>query len=595
MPRRAQWIVAVFLYSVWALAFSASCARRSPELIAVGRLSPDRIAERDLLTISGQGFVTGAEAVVKFSGNVFCAAEPPRKVNVEHTGVAVDSGTIELQVAPEFAASFFDGSNVERATHATFRGEVRVSFIPRLPGAPPIAGKARDVVFDVFLARSNTATTAPAVDEPPAILDFLGITVEELGERGLSVTQVVSGKPAALAGIHVGDVITTWGDLRVHRSSDLEPFPGQRLVSAKLTRANVATTFPVVVPVEGFAAPSASGWWVGLVLLGGLVIPLLLSRSKVSEWLVWFAVGQPRGREDPLRWSARSLAIGPFLLLSAMFLLLAVERRLLPHELDLVWLVMGASMLVALFGVAAARHKQRFSLLSLTGVLVRQIPLQLSWWICVLAIVLEYGRASLWELSSVQTLDPRSFGAFTSPSSFLITLALLLASALLTMCSYATPTLDETTFWRKVNGVSRVLGDTAALLLGGVVIAVFLGGWSLRLQPPSNFGVGEALSFQLRFTLFYVGFLSLRRWLPAAPAESFEYFGSRWLLPLAMAALFLLPIWGAEIWPPWLRSGVRALLLCLAVFTVFGVPVLFVGLRRLAAARVRASGLNPWL
>src|SRR5690606_25155674 len=110
----------------------------------------------------------------------------------------------------------------------------------------------------------------------------------------------------------------------------------------------------------------------------------------------------------------------------------------------------------------AARRRQRFSLMCLTAVLIRQLPLHLSWWICVLALVLEHGRTSVWELSSVQTLDPRSFGAFASPSSFLITMALLLGSGLLTVSSYASPAVEETAFWRKVNGLSRILGDTAA-------------------------------------------------------------------------------------------------------------------------------------
>src|SRR5688572_18796077 len=99
MPRRAHWIVAVLLYSLGAC---FGCARRTPELIAVSRVSPDRLAERDVMTITGDGFVTGAEALVKFSGTVYRPAQPARKVNVEHRAVAVDAETIELQATPEF-------------------------------------------------------------------------------------------------------------------------------------------------------------------------------------------------------------------------------------------------------------------------------------------------------------------------------------------------------------------------------------------------------------------------------------------------------------------------------------------------------------
>lgn len=453
----------------------------------------------------------------------------------------------------------------------------------------------RDVTLDVFSTQEQQKPASGGRAPAAPFLEFLGFDVEELGERGLRVSKITSGRPAALAGLRDGDVIARWSNVRVHRLEDLEPFPGQRAAEVSVVRQGIAGEFPLIVGVEGYRPASASGWWMGLVSIGALVITLILSRSTVSQWLLWLALVLNRGSEALAKPVDKSHAVGPFLFVSLLFLALAVERRLFPSELDLVWVTMAASVLAALFALAAARRRQRFSLVSYAALLFRQLPVHLGWWTCVLVVVLEYGRASVWELGVVQTLNPRSFGAFASPASFLVTLALLLASGLLTLCSYAPSGTVEGPFWKRVNRVSRTLGDTAALLLGGVVLAVFLGGWSTRFEPSTELGVGEALSFQLRFTLFYVGFVLLRRAVPSAPAESFYYFGTRWLLPLALAALISLPIWGADVWPTWLRSGTRALLLCMGTFLAVGIPALVFGLRRVFGGRLRATGLNPWL
>jgi hypothetical protein len=595
MPRRAQWIVAVFLYCVGALFVLASCTHRNPELIAVSRVSPDRVAERDLLTITGEGFVVGAEARIEFSGTVYRAGVELHKVNIEHRGVAVDSDSIELQVTSDLARRFCEGPGELRASHATFRGELRVSFVPRLQGAPPIQGKARTVVLDVFVTRDapDTRTGVPAVPTPRSpILEFLGLTVEELGEMGLRVQAVVPDKPAADAGLRVNDVITAWNNVRVHRVEDLEPFPGQRLVDARLERAEVATDVSLVVPVEGYAPRSASGWWAGVVLIGLLVITLFLSRTRVSEWLVWLTWNVPRNGETAGR---RQWAIGPFLVVSAIFAVLAMQRRLLPDQLDLVWVMVVVSGLTALSGMAAARRKQHFSLISLAGVSLRQVPLHLCWWLGVLVIVLEYGRTSVWELSRSQTVDPRSFGAFASPTSFACAAALLVASGCLTLAHYGADETGERPFWKLLGRASRSAGDVAALLVGGLAIAVYFGGWSFGWESPKTFGVAAALSFQARFTAFYFGFLVARRWLPAAPGRVVESFALKRVIPIVVLGMVLLPVWSAEVWPAWLRSGIQTLLLGLGVLVVVGVPAILLGIRRLTASRLRTSGLNPWI
>jgi NADH:ubiquinone oxidoreductase subunit H len=598
MPRRVHWIVAVLLYSLSASLCFVGCARRTPELIAVSRVSPDRLAERDVMTISGEGFVVGAEALVKFSGTVYRPAQPARKVNVEQRALAVDAENVELQATPEFIAQFCGNQATADGGHATFRGELRVSFVPRLQGAPPIEGKTQNVVLDLFRGQSGTAAiNSSKVVAGQAMLGFLGLSVVELGEQGLRVVDVLPGKPAFEAGIRSEDRIVSWGNLRVHRRYDLEPFPGQRLVDVKLRRESVATEFPLVVPVEGYAPQSAHGWWIGVVLLGALVISLLLSRSIASRWLVWFAVAAPNAaRYRPITTTSRHwFGLVPFLTVSAIFLGLASQRRLLPDELDLVWVMLAVSVMLALFGVGGARRRQRFSLVGLASVWLRQVPIHLALWACVLVTVLEHGRASVWELASPQTLDPRTFGAFVTPSNFLVAASLALTSIALALCNYAPDAGNGSRFWSKVNAMSRAFGDVASLLLGATLVAVYFGGWSLKLDGPGSLSVGEALSFQARFSLFYAGFVVLRRWVPEAPIESLELLGTRCLLPLAVVSLVVLPVWGADVWPVWMRTATKTLLLSVTALLIAGVPAVMVAMRRMAGAKLRASGLNPWI
>lgn len=563
----------------------------------MSRVSPDRVAERDVLAISGEGFVVGAEALVKFSGMVHRPAQPARKVNVETRALAVDAETIELHATPEMVGKFCGRESGENGAHATFRGEVRVSFVPRLAGAPPIEGRIQNVVLDLF--RAAPQTPARQLDLPtkaPAILGFLGLEVVELGEQGLRVVSAIPGKPAYDAGIRAEDRIVDWADLRVHRAYDLEPFPGQRLVSVNLRRNSVATEFPVIVPIEGYAPQSAHGWWVGLVLLGALVVPLLLSRSSISRWLIWLAVVAPNSAQPRSFATATRHWYGllPFLTVSTIFLGLASQRRALPDELDLVWVMLGVSVMLALFGVGAATRRRRFSLMAMASAWWRQLPIHLGLWTCVLGIVLEHGRASVWELASSQTIDPRTFGAFASPTSFATALGLSATAVALALSNYEVePGVGG--FGAKVNAMSRGFGDMAALLLGATVIAVYFGGWSLGTDTAGQLSVVAALGFQAKFTVFYAGFVMLRRWVPELPLESFERLGMRFVLPTAAAALVLLPIWGADVWPGWMRSATKTLLLCLTVLLAAGVPALLVGLRRVAGARLRASGLNPWI
>src|SRR5690606_30460864 len=100
------------------------------------------------------------------------------------------------------------------------------SFVPRLPGAPPIEGRARDIVLDVFGAPPTGSNNEAVSGAGRGILAFLGLEVVELGEQGLRVVNVLPDKPAFEAGIRPSDRIVAWSNLRVHRSYDLEPFPG---------------------------------------------------------------------------------------------------------------------------------------------------------------------------------------------------------------------------------------------------------------------------------------------------------------------------------------------------------------------------------
>lgn len=596
MLRRAQWIVAVFVYSVCAVLGVGACGRRTPELMAISGLRPSSFAENDLITLAGEGFVLGPEANIRFVGSVFRPAHEVAKIDFRVAGSAVDGENLEVVVTPHMVDELCGKVGEDGASHATFVGELEASFAPRIKGAPPIVGRARKIEFDVF--RAN-----PAVDAKPGkvislrpkqgadattsdLLRALGFEIDETSHT-LAVTGVRDEEPAALGGLHVGDVLHRWSGVRVFSAHDLRVYPGQRIAPVEVVRPGYSSPIQLQIGVEGLSPLGAKGWNLGLLLLGVMMVAVLVSRSQLSQWLVWLAVAKPKTR----RVEVRSFGVMPFLGVSAVFLVLAARRDAVPFELDLPLIGLLCSLTLAFFGVGCAYTERGFSLRALVQVWFWQLPLHLAFAVSMGALVLERGQANVWDLAALQGVSPLTYGAFASPPSFLISMVWAATSAAVAVCASRSRIPGPP--W--LLACTRACGDASSLAIAALSLAVMLGGWSTGASAPQEVGWAQALYFQVRFTAVFFVFGLARRYVPSPPAQAVSFWAWKALVPMASLSLVLLPVWWAEIWPTWVRAGTKGFLLGVGCVLVLGLPLSALLLRRVAHTTGRRTGLNPWL
>jgi hypothetical protein len=595
MVRRAQWIVAVLVYSVCAL-LSVSCARRTPELMAITGLNPVSVTENDLITLKGEGFVLGPEANVRLLGSVFRPGQETENIEARLSGSAVDGENLEVVVTSVLIEQLCGSSGDGGVSHATFRGDVEAAYAPRTKGAPPIVGRVRGIELDVFRtvpvpltesvlrnARTPTSESERSQGHAPETLGF-GFATNTTG--GLTVTSVDEGKAAARAGLRIGDVLQRWSGVRVFSGEDIAVYPGQRYADVRVVRAGHATPMELKIGVAGLSPLGAKGWNTGLVLLGVLIVGVMVSRSSVSQWLVWLAVASPRGRPA----ESRTYGVVPFLGVSAAFVFLALRRDAVPFELDLALVALLSFLGLAFCGVGQAYQERGFSLRALFRVWLGQVPLHLALAIAITALVLERGQASVWGLAAAQGLNPLTYGAFASPPSFLV--AIVWASASVAVAIGGRRGTNKTP--RLLRAFTSACGDTASLAIAAMLLAVFFGGWSTTNAAPEHLGWSQALYFQLRFTVLFLALGLLRSFVPSPPAEAIAGWAWKVLLPIAVGALLLLPVWWASIWPTWVRVGTKGFLLGVAAIIALGLPLSALLLRRLANVG-RRTGLNPWL
>lgn len=592
MLRRAERIVAVLVYSVLVWLCVVGCGRRTPELMAISGLAPLNVTENDLMTLKGEGFVVGPEANVRFVGSVFRPGAEVERVDFRVSGSAVDGENLEL-VVTDAMLEHLCGSGEPQVAHATFEGDIEASFAPRTPGAPPIVGRARNVEFDAFRDATRATANATRAEVPSRsagkneLLNALGFALAQTAAGRWEVTSVAEGSLAETSGLRVGDVVQRFSGVRVFSEQDIGVYPGQRVAQLEVLRQGQAAPFELPLPVHGLSPLGARGWALGLVLLGVMIVGVVVTRSKLSQWLVWLAIAMPRTR----RVATPTQGVLPFLLVSAVFLLLALRRDVVPFELTLPLVGFLASLALAMSGMGWAYTERGFSLRALVAVWFRQLPLHLALGVALCALVLERGHASVWELAAFQTLSPLSYGAFASPPAFLVTAvcgvvctAIVLSA---TPCQCGAPAAMQ--------ACVRGLGDVASLMLAALVLAVFFGGWSTRAEPPVELEWTSALYFQLRFTFAFFALGLMRRYLPQPPLAAVSAWAWKVLVPAACVALLLLPVWWAEIWPLWMRASAKGFLLGVGCVVALGLPLSMLLLRRTFGDAGRRTGLNPWL
>ena len=124
-----------------ALAGALSRPGRPPalELLRVTDVVPRELDLGALVTIRGEGFVTGRPARITLRGTLYRPGEGAEEgVELVTEGTVVSPDRIETDFDASFAASLCRGG--DRATHTSFEGDIEVAFESALAGQPPVIG-----------------------------------------------------------------------------------------------------------------------------------------------------------------------------------------------------------------------------------------------------------------------------------------------------------------------------------------------------------------------------------------------------------------------------------------------------------------------
>jgi NADH-quinone oxidoreductase subunit H len=268
MPRRA---LSFALFSV-----SIGCiAEPPPTTLEVSDVQPREVDVGDRLEIRGAGFPLRRPAKIAFRGHVHRAGVAPEAINATIEVESRSEGRLEIPVDEAFAQRLTARGDTD---HATFRGDVAVSFTAAEAGSAPLAGKASAVVIDVRVTRSKHANTD---DAARAAVDLLGLEIanDVPASGGVVVSAVRSGSPAAGAGLLPGDVIVDFDGVRVASIADLIP-AGDLAATIAVRREGSGELRTIAVPLDGVARRVPRGMIYGASLLAGVCLLLLLSMRR---------------------------------------------------------------------------------------------------------------------------------------------------------------------------------------------------------------------------------------------------------------------------------------------------------------------------
>ena len=187
----------------WLLCGAGGCLREaSPQLVRVSDIAPREVEPGDRVAIVGDGFPSGREARVTFRGTLHRPGEKPeRAAEIVVSGVVAGPEQVEVAFTETTQAMFCRAG--DRASHTTFEGDLEVAFAAATPGAAPVAGVLRHVVFDV--RPSAAPGDAEQQREGAKLLAWVGLEATA-GPSGLAVTSVEPGSRAEAAGFAPGDL-----------------------------------------------------------------------------------------------------------------------------------------------------------------------------------------------------------------------------------------------------------------------------------------------------------------------------------------------------------------------------------------------------
>jgi len=340
---------------------SFGCARELPiELVKVISVMPRAVERGDRIEIAGNGFPQGRTARVALRGTLHRPGVAPESAAIVSEGLVVAPERIEVVVDEHFEALFC--GNGADSDHTTFSGELEVAFAPRSPTAPPIGAVLYGVSLDMHPAVMDERRRSAEMESGKRTLAFLGIENVTATASGLVVKGVHEGSRADALGVSEGDVITSFGGLRVRDLRDLSASSVSPLLPMSFLRVSgrEETRELSVVGLSSAAPPALS---LSLTLLFVLMCAVSLFFLPLRPALV---AAEARVSRDVIRSLVpRGTTLWVPLVVAALVLVATGTRVAIAEELDVPLVVAAIFALALLDGVE--RGAASGSLIRVTG------------------------------------------------------------------------------------------------------------------------------------------------------------------------------------------------------------------------------------
>jgi NADH-quinone oxidoreductase subunit H len=589
---------------------AVACQRTArPELLVVSSLGPSELQLGGVLKIVGEGFALGKPASVTLRGELYRPGAAPKPIVLRLPATAESQTELALTLSRQLQPSLC--GEPERATHATFRGDVEVAIAARRPGTPPVMGTLRGAVLELYPAQKSESAEASSLGSGRRVLEFLGLEVAAQS-AGLTVVEVAPGSRAERAGVARGDRLVSAAGVSVLEPSDLLSEPGRTL---PVVVAQRGVERALELDIDGFApVPPASVAWAG-VLVGAVALGFVLLASpwasgvrrleqglgelvlRMRERRLAGSLGRARARIAP-----RAELWLVFVPVAALPLApLAGLSRLDPvHGLLALWLLarLALSSLALVHG--GRRGGGQWSLRQGTRVALSELAIVLPPLVALGAALSEPGL-DFARVVSQQGALPWQWRVFQSPPLSL-SLVLLLLSALPLGLGRARLRAGASRGAARALSADSLPGWLQLCAVAALASVIFLGGDRLPPGTSELFGAGPlvrvlAASVLLLKIAGVVALVCLIRTALTPPT------GEQWArvslvtgLPLALALAGLEQLWqradalGDAL--RWLDRGF-APAACAATLLVLGA----LGLRTLAGwgRRHTPSPVSPWL
>ncbi len=651
--RCGRLALSAFVTTLALLTALTGCASQgaAPELLNVVDLAPREVDVGDRIEVLGTNLPAGKakEASVVFKGELRRPGRPVlQNQTIEVDRAVVSTDKISMIFSEGLQARFCGRG--DDAIHTTFHGDVLVTMAPSAGGGMSVNGSVRGVTIDFRTPSTRRAVTEAREKEGARVLEFLGVapSPDSPASGGVAVAAVRPQSPAAKAELRPGDVITSFGGVRVYTAGDLAP-GGDRQPTIGVRRGTAVLT--PKVSLEGLQAGSSAGL-LGAGLVLGIAAAILMlfmaptagiitwverrvaarmqsrigpNRAGPQGFLIWLADGvKSLLKEDiiPTEADKPLFRLAPYLVfagVSATFVVMPFGQYLIAADLDIgVLFVIAVTSLVTIglmTGGWASNNK--WSLIGGIRSAAQIISYEIPGAIAVVTLVMMTGSLRLQDIILAQGGTgsaiwdtggwPWYWYVFRNPITFgLFFLYFTTALAEGNRGPFDLPEAESelvagySTEYSGMRYLFFFFAEWAnVFVMSGIASALFLGGWQIPGVSPSqqeaHFGLqilGTLLFLAKSWVLIFI-VIWVKWTLPRVRIDQMMNLCWKWFVPLSFAAFLLTA--------GWMVLGVGAtvqLVISLVTFATWGYLMLHFTRRvqlNLREARLQKLHLNPFL